>query len=101
MLAYLDFDDSEDDQGNGTLEAMACVPMPQAGAVQAEIRQVLDWAAATFPGMQAPLDEGGEWDFQVQQHAEPVAGQLRQTATLSLTGTAQFCEAFRQRFISE
>ena len=67
-------------------------------AVQAEIQQVLDWAHAAFPGMQAPLDEGGEWDFQVQQQPELVAGQPRQTVTLSLTGTPQFCEAFRGQF---
>jgi hypothetical protein len=100
-LAYLDFDDSEDGQGCATLEAMACVPAPQVAAVQAEIQQVLDWAHAAFPGMQAALDEGGEWDFQVNQQVETVAGQARQTLTLSLTGTPQFCAAFRGQFIFE
>ena len=100
-MDYLDFDTSEDEHGYGSLEAMASVPAPQVAAVQAEIQQVLDWAHGTFPGMQAPLDEGGEWDFQVQQQAETVAGLPRQTLTLSLTGTPQFCDAFRGRFLAE
>ncbi len=99
-MDYLDFDTSEDEHGCATLEAMACVPAPQAAAVQAEIQQVLDWAHATFPGQQAPLDEGGEWDYQVQQQPETVAGQPRQTFTLSLTGTPQFCDAFQGRFLA-
>ena len=97
-MDYLDFDTSEDEHGCGSLEAMASVPAPQVAAVQAEIQQVLDWAHATFPGLQAPLDEGGEWDYQVHQQAELVAGQSRQTLTLSLTGTPQFCDAFRRKF---
>lgn len=97
-MQYLDFDTSEDEHGYASLEAMASVPAPQVAAVQAEIQQVLDWAHAAFPGMQAPLDEGGEWDFQVQQQPELVAGQPRQKVTLSLTGTPQFCEAFRGQF---
>ena len=98
-MEFLDFDTSEDEHGCASLEAMASVPPAQVPAVQAEIQQVLDWAHAAFPGLQAPLDEGGEWDFQVQQQAEMVAGQTRQTFTLSLTGTLQFCEAFRGRFL--
>ena len=97
-MLYLDFDTSEDEHGYASLEAMASVLAPQVAAVQAEIQQVLDWAQAAFPDLQAPLDEGGEWDFQVQQQPELVAGQHRQTFTLSLTGTPQFCEAFRGRF---
>ncbi|WP_295960547.1 hypothetical protein [Rhodoferax sp.] len=97
-MDYLDFDTSEDEHGCASLEAMASVSAAQVAAVQAEIQQVLGWAQAAFPGLQAPLDEGGEWDFQVQQQVEIVAGQTRQTFTLSLTGTPQFCEAFRQQF---
>lgn len=98
-MDYLDFDTSEDEHGCESLEAMACVPAAQMLAVQAEIQQVLDWAHTTFPGLQVPLDEGGEWDYQLSQQSETVAGQPRQTFTLSLTGTPQFCEAFRERFL--
>ena len=100
-MDYLDFDLSEDEHGYGSLEAMASVSAAQVAAVQAEIQQVLDWAHAAFLGMQAALDEGGEWDFQLSQQAETVAGQPRQTFTLSLTGTPQFCEAFRQQFLGD
>jgi hypothetical protein len=66
----------------------------------------------------APLDEGGAWDFELQAVQEVAtaldvgfdaqAGRLqlqplesaqpRTTFTLTLTGTAPFCEAFRAAF---
>jgi hypothetical protein len=98
-MLYLDFDYSEDGHGCGNFEAMASIQPTHVAAVEAEIKQVLDWAHAAFPGMQAALDEGGEWDFDLQAQPETVAGQPRQTLTLSLTGTAQFCEAFRGWFL--
>ena len=55
-MIYLDFDTSEDEHGCASLEAMASVPAAQVAAVQAEIQQVLDWAHAAFPGLQAPLN---------------------------------------------
>ncbi len=100
-MLYLDFDYSEDGHGCGNFEAMASIQPTHVAAVETEIKQVLDWAHAAFPGMQAALDEGGEWDFQVQQQLEMVAGLPRQTFTLSLTGSPQFCEAFRGRFLAE
>lgn len=118
MLRYLDFEYSEDALGTGTFDAMASTQSPQVAAVRAEIAQVLDWAYAAFPGMQAPLDEGGEWDFNLQGQQEwtsheaiaydPAARQFsgrlspagppRHTVTLSLSGSPQFCQAFRQYF---
>jgi hypothetical protein len=118
MLDYLDFDYSEDDQGYGTFDAMASVPSPRVAAVRAQIAQVLDWAHADFAGMRAPLDEGGEWDYELQGQQEWSApesirydeltrqfssqlgapGAVRHTLTLSISGSAQFCRAFRLRF---
>ncbi|WP_394790061.1 hypothetical protein [Rhodoferax sp.] len=120
-MLYLDFDYSEDEQGFGTLEAMAATRPDQVVAVHREIQQVLDWAHRTFPGMRAPLDEGGEWDFHLQGQQEWAAaeeihydaesralhvqlgsrGPARHTVTLSLTGTPQFCDAFRQQFLQD
>lgn len=118
-LHYLIFDDSEDAHGVGTLDAMVSTPPSAAAAVRAEVARVLDWAHATFPEQRAPLDEGGEWDFDLQSQQEwtaheaidydPVsqqfsvvpgpAGAIRHTLTLSLSGSAQFCDAFRQHFV--
>ncbi len=117
-LHYLDFDYSEDAQGQGSFDAMASVPAHRVAAVRAEIAQVLDWAGALFPGGRAPLDEGGEWDYSLEGQQEWIApeaitydeatrqfssrldapGAPRHTLTLSLTGTPQFCDAFRQQF---
>lgn len=117
-LNYLDFDYSEDEQGNGSFDAMASTAAVHVAAVRAEISQVLDWAHATFPQQRAPLDEGGEWDYNLEGQQEwsaheaisydevtgkfssqlGPAGAPRHTVTLSLSGGVQFCEAFRRRF---
>lgn len=117
-LHYLDFDYSEDAHGHASFEAMASVPAHRVAAVREEIARVLDWAYAAFPDLRAPLEEGGEWDYQLEsqqewtvperlnydevtgkftaQPGEP--GEPRHVLTLSLSGSAQFGEAFRQRF---
>ncbi|MDW5442391.1 hypothetical protein [Polaromonas sp. SM01] len=78
---------------------MASVRPEQVAAVRAEIAQVLDWAHAAFPGQQAPLDEGGEWDVDLQEASEgDAAAASWQTLTLVISGSPQFCAAFRQRF---
>jgi len=117
-LQYLDFDYSEDAHGHGSFEAMASVPAARLPALQAEIACVLDWAWASFPGQRAPLEEGGEWDCLLEGQQEwsvpeilaydeaarrfssraGQAGPVRHTVTLALSGSAQFCEAFRQKF---
>lgn len=119
VLHYLIFDYSEDAHGVGTLDAMASTPANAVAAVRAEIACVLDWAHATFPEQRAPLDDGGEWDFDLQGQQEWTAheaidydpasqqfsvvpgpaGVVRHTLTLSLSGSAQFCDAFRQHFV--
>lgn len=98
-MLYLDFDYNEDGHGCGNFEAMASIQPTHVAAVELEIKHVLDWANTAFPGMQAALDEGGEWDFDLQEQQEWVAGQTRQTLTLTLTGTPQFCDEFRGRFL--
>ena len=42
-LHFLDFDYSEDDEGTGTFDAMACVTEAQWARLQHEITQVLQW----------------------------------------------------------
>ena len=117
-LHYLDFDYSEDEQGHGSFDAMASTEPQHMAAVRAEIARVLDWAHATFPDMRAPLEEGGEWDYNLEGQQEWTthetlsydevtgkfssqlgpAGAPRHTVTLSISGNPQFCEAFRERF---
>ena len=117
-LQYLDFDYSEDDEGKGTWDAMASVTPAHLPALRAELETVLCWALRAFAGQRAPLDEGGEWDFDLQTlhegaapdqwHCDEVSGQItvtpgasgqtRHTVTLSLSGTAAFGAALRERF---
>jgi hypothetical protein len=117
-LVHLDFDSSEDAQGAGTFDAMAAATPAQLAALQAEVVRVLDWAHREFPGEHGPLDEGGEWDYELQGVQEVpttldvaydaaartlelrpgAAGPARVTLSLTLTGTAAFCAAFRQEF---
>lgn len=116
-LAYLDFDRSEDAEGHGSFDAMASVAPAQWPALQDEVLRVLDWARRGF-GLPQPLDEGGLWDVELQGVREvattlhvrwaPEAGTLdlqpgatgapRTTLSLTLTGTLEFCEAFRHAF---
>lgn len=117
-LDYLDFEYSEDDQGVGTFDAMASTRAAQAVAVRAEVAQVLGWAHAEFPESCAPLEEGGEWSYDlqsVQEFSVPeqmdydtetrqlvvhpgVPGAPRHTLSLSVSGSPVFCAAFRQAF---
>lgn len=116
-LRYLHFEASEDADGIGTLEAMASTWPEQAQAVQAEVAQVLAWAFS-FAGRRGPVQEGGDWDYDLHGVREvlvpetlrydPATGQVsaqpgppgkaRHTLTLTLSGTPDFCDAFRQVF---
>jgi hypothetical protein len=117
-LDYLDFDVSEEADGSGSFDAVASVGPQQLPAVHAEIVAVLDWAHDAFDGRRGPLEEGGTWDFDLQSLQEwsvpetltydEGAGRLdvrpgtpgapRHTVSLSLVGSADFCEAFHARF---
>lgn len=117
-LDYLDFDYSEDTEGVGVFDAMASTGAQQVAAVHAEIVQVLAWAHTGFGEPGAPVDDGGDWDYDLQGTQEislsetiefdPGSGRLRvqagppgaarHTVSLSISGTAAFCAAFRQAF---
>ncbi|WP_036595403.1 hypothetical protein [Ottowia thiooxydans] len=111
-LEYLIFDYCEDEHGIGNWDAMASVSEERVPAMATEIEQVLRWASQEFPGSQYGLDDGGDWDYDLQVLTEggqplpasfdsgsgklllapPPAG--RTTATLSLAGSTQFFAAF-------
>lgn len=94
-MRYLTFELSGGDEGVTTLEAMASTTAAQHAAVMAEAQQVMDWAWRRFPDSHGPLDEGMEWDHELQVTLEEGRWQ---TVTLTLTGTARFVDAFLQAF---
>ena len=117
-LQYLDFDASDDEHGIGSFDAMASVLPAQVPALHAELARVLAWAHDAFA--RGPLDEGFDWDYDLQRvesapahaalHFEEssrtvrdhlqagVAPGARYTATLTLSGTSAFCAALRAAF---
>ena len=117
-LDYLHFDYAEGSDGTGTLEAVASTWPELVPAVHAEVVRVLDWAHAEFAGRRGPLEEGFDWDYDLhgmQELTAPEAllydeaaqrlkveagppGKPRHTLTLSFSGTAEFCDAFRRHF---
>lgn len=114
-LAFLDFDYSEDAEGHGSFDAMAAAAPAQLAALQAEVLGVLGWARRTF-GEPQPLDEGGAWDVELQGVREVATtlevrwaadelelragptGAPRTTLSITLSGTTDFCAAFRAAF---
>ena len=96
-LRWLDFDYSEGSDETGVFDAMASVELKNATEVEAEIASVLAWAEATFPGQRGPVEEGSEWDCDVSVTDEQ-GGVPRRCFSLSISGTAMFCGAFRERF---
>ena len=117
-LHYLEFDYSEDADGVGTFDTLAATAPAHNAAVLAEVASVLAWAHQAFEAQRAPLDEGGEWDYDLQGWREfsavdvldfddhsgklsvqaQAAGAARHSVSLSVTGTPSFCSAFRERF---
>ena len=114
-LQYLDFDHSEDEEGQGSFDAMAAVDPARLAALRDEVIRVLDWAHQAF-GAPRPLEDGGEWDCELQGVREVATtlsvrhapGRLdiadaggappRTTISLTLTGTPAFCDALRSAF---
>jgi hypothetical protein len=117
-LDYLVFDHSEDTEGVHTFEAMASVGPAHWPSVQLEVAQVLEWVHRRFAGERGALDEGADWDYELQGLHEVASvdaltfdeasgqlrsrlgppGQPRHTATLTLTGRAHFAQAFSEAF---
>ncbi|MBB3180285.1 hypothetical protein [Variovorax sp. Sphag1AA] len=97
-LDYLDFDYSEDTEGIGVFDAMATIRPQHLAAVRAEVEQVLGWANDVFAGRRGPVEDGGEWDYDLQEMPDDSPGEARHTVTLSISGTEAFCAAFREAF---
>jgi hypothetical protein len=94
-MDYLTFEIEEIDDGVSTLEAMASTAADQHASVMAEVQQVLDWAWSRFPDSHGPIDDGMEWDHDLQVAIE---GGKWHTVTLTLTGAGRFVEEFIANF---
>lgn len=97
-LHHLTIDLSEDTDGIGTVEVMASTDPSQADVVDAEVQSVLDWARRRFPDSHGPLDEGHDWDHDLQVATEATAGRAWRTVTLTLSGSPAFIAAFAEQF---
>jgi hypothetical protein len=89
-LEFLGFEFGDDGHGVVTLEAMASTSTAQHGAVMDEVQRVLDWAWTSFAHTHGPVDEGLDWDHDLQVHDE---GGWR-VVTLTLTASERFAQAF-------
>ena len=94
-MHYLSFDPSEDADGVTTLEAIASTAAGQHAAVMAEAQQVLDWAWQHFAHSHGPVDEGMDWDHDLQVQVED---DRWHTVNLTLAGSPRFVEAFLAAF---
>lgn len=94
-MHYLQFDLSDDADGVTTLEAVAATGPERHAAVLAEAQQVLDWAWRLFPHTHGPIDEGHDWDHDLQVVVE---GERWHVVTLTLAASSRFADAFSAEF---
>ncbi len=98
-MRYLNFDISESGDGVTTLEAMAATRADEQAAVMAEVQQVLDWAWQHFPHSHGPVDDGHDWQHELQTGVEGgEAGRSWHSVTLTLSGSDRFVAEFLPRF---
>ena len=74
---------------------MASTAAGQHAAARAEVQQVLDWAWRHFPHTHGPVDEGMDWQHDLQVLVE--AGGWH-TLTLTLAASERFAAAFQAAF---
>ena len=94
-MNYLTFDLSDDTDGTATIEALASTSAEHHAAVMAEAQQVLDWAWRRFPHTHGPVDDGMDWDPDLQVSVEPGGWHA---VALTLTASPRFAEAFQATF---
>jgi hypothetical protein len=94
-MRFLMFDLSEAGEGVTALEAMASTCSEQHAEVMAEVQEVLDWAWRRFPMTHGPVDDGNDWDHDLQVTVEE--GRWF-AVTLTLTGSQSFVTEFIAAF---
>jgi hypothetical protein len=122
-LQYLEFDCSEDTEGVVCWDALAQPAASHTAALLREVTQLLAWASHFNPQGPGPLDEGADWDFDLQvhlhkphsQHSTPAQAHWqaeqqtlnilpapgpedRVELSLSLSGTPAFAQALREHW---
>lgn len=120
-LQLLDFDCSEDTEGVVCWDALAQPHPRHNSALLHEVAQVLTWAHGFDAQGPGPLEDGANWDFDLQAtlHSDgqlplaasivfnPATGQttlsppaqdLRIALSLSLSGAPGFVQAFRDHW---
>lgn len=115
QLDYLLFDFSDEETGAGSFDAMASVLPDRLPALLSEVEAVLQWTHGRFGPPAGSADAAG-WDFDLQgtdDAGAPLAiaydavrGDVRLqaarsgriTLSLTLSGPATFCDAFRDAF---
>jgi hypothetical protein len=122
-LAFLEFDCSEDTEGVVCWDALAQPTASHTAALLREVSQLLSWASRFSPQGPGPLEEGADWDFDMQvqllpphrQHSshaqaqwhpaqqaldiQPAPGpEDRVELSLSLSGTPAFAQALREHW---
>jgi hypothetical protein len=120
-LQYLEFDCSEDTEGVVCWDALAQPAASHTAALLREVTQLLSWASRFSPQGPGPLDEGADWDFDLQiqlhpphsPHSTPAQAHWhaaqqtldihpapgpgdRVELSLSLSGTPAFAQALRE-----
>ena len=125
-LHLLDFDCSEDADGVTCWDALAHPPARHTPALLAEVSQLLAWAHRFSPTGPGPLEDGADWDYDLQVNLhdpsatpacvtarasfdpaqcrlhlvpEPAAHQTLELG-LSLSGTPGFGQAFRDQWLA-
>ncbi len=120
-LLMLDFDCSEDTEGVVCWDALAQPHPRHNGALLHEVAQVLAWAHGFDAQGPGPLEDGANWDFDLQATLHPSGPNPQVTRlvfeadkghcamqaadlalplalSLSLSGTPGFAQAFRERW---
>jgi hypothetical protein len=116
-LQFLEFDCSEDSEHVVCWDALAQPAARHNSALLREAAQVLTWCHRFSPRSPGALEDGADWDFDLQIHMESTAIQADwHTATqalvlsptpsendkislsLSISGAAAFCAAFREHW---
>jgi hypothetical protein len=94
-MDFLTFDLTAVDDDVSSLEAMASTAVEQHAAVMEEVRRVLDWAWRCYPASHGPVDDGMDWDHDLQVTVEDGGWH---TVTLTLTGSVCFVREFTAAF---
>jgi hypothetical protein len=94
-MKYLTVELFESDDGQASLEALACTSERHHGDALAEAQALLQWAWQARPHSHGPLDEGHEWDHDLQTQ---IGSDGWCTVSLTLTGPRPFLEELLRHF---